>query len=349
MSNSQPLVSVVTPVYNEAGHLAEAIESVLAQTYQNWDYTIVDNHSTDRTPEVAASYARKDPRIRVVKTDTFLPALANHNAALRKISPQSKYCKILFGDDLLWPECLEKMVAVAERHPSIGIVSAYTLEGERITLAGLPLETTFASGREICRKHLLEQLYLFGSANSLLYRSDLVRKNDPIFPETNLHADTEACFILLNESDFGFVHQVLTYTRVRPVSLSAGSSDRQTYFAGTLQILKRQGANFLNEKELQQCFEEELSAYYRFLGKSLFMRRDRGFWEWHKKGMAVAGVTFSRVRLIRGMLAELCDAVLNPKHTLERLFKARKKSLAQSGESRESASKNASALERANT
>jgi cellulose synthase/poly-beta-1,6-N-acetylglucosamine synthase-like glycosyltransferase len=50
--NLQPLVSIVTPVYNEAQHLAECIESVLAQTYQNWDYTIIDNCPKGTAPDL---------------------------------------------------------------------------------------------------------------------------------------------------------------------------------------------------------------------------------------------------------------------------------------------------------
>ena len=64
---SQPLVSIVTPVYNEAEYLAECIESVLAQSYQNWEYTIVDNCSKDGSAEIARHYAGKDRRIRLVQ------------------------------------------------------------------------------------------------------------------------------------------------------------------------------------------------------------------------------------------------------------------------------------------
>ena len=67
-----PLVSVVTPVYNGAAFVSECIESVLAQTYENWEYVIVDNCSTDGTAEIAAGYASSDPRIRLVANDRFL-------------------------------------------------------------------------------------------------------------------------------------------------------------------------------------------------------------------------------------------------------------------------------------
>src|SRR5262249_46303995 len=99
---AEPMVSIVTPVYNGASYLAECIESVLAQTYQNWDYTIVNNCSTDRSMEIARHYAALDDRIRVCENDQFLDVIANHNAALRKISPQSKYCKLIFADDWIF-------------------------------------------------------------------------------------------------------------------------------------------------------------------------------------------------------------------------------------------------------
>src|SRR5579872_5775244 len=124
-SPSEPLISVVTPVYNGEKLLSGCIQSVLAQTYQNWDYTIVNNCSTDKTLEIARSYAAKDRRIRVHDNEEFLPMLANHNLAVRQISPDSKYCKMVLADDWIYPRCLEKMVEVAEAHRSVGLVSAY--------------------------------------------------------------------------------------------------------------------------------------------------------------------------------------------------------------------------------
>jgi glycosyltransferase involved in cell wall biosynthesis len=130
-----PLVSIITPIYNEEIHLAECIESVEAQTYHDWEYIIVDNCSTDGSAQIAREYAKKDRRIKVIQNSRCLRALPNHNFALSQISNDSKYCKIVFADDWIFPECLERMVALAEEYPSIGLIGAYVLEGQKATFS----------------------------------------------------------------------------------------------------------------------------------------------------------------------------------------------------------------------
>ncbi len=322
---SEPLVSIVTPVYNEAEYLGECIESILAQTYRNWDYTIVDNCSTDGAVEVARRYAAVDRRIRIHQNTQFLSVIPNHNVALRQISPESKYCKMVFGDDWIFPNCLEQMVAVAEAHPSVGIVGAYTLEGERVTCTGLPWPSAVVCGREIGRRHLLEGLYVFGSANAVLYRSNLARDHDPFYREDNIHADTEVCFELLKKCDFGFVHQLLTFTRVRAGSLNTASQELHTYFASMLQLLVKHASDYLTPEECETCLARHLSEYYRFLGKSLILGRKKQFWDYHKRELTKSDVGFNRTRLAKGTLAVLCDAALNPKQTVEKLLRAKRR------------------------
>jgi glycosyltransferase involved in cell wall biosynthesis len=320
---SQPLVSIATPVYNGAEHLAESIESVLAQTHQNWECIVVNNCSTDASGEIARRYAAKDSRIRVHDNETFLRVIANHNVALRQISPASKYCKIVFADDWIFPECLERMVAVSEEHPSVGIVGAYGLRGRQVMWAGLPYPSAKISGREVCRKLFLEDLYVFGTPHSVLFRSDLVRSHDPFYNESNLHADSEACCALLKSCDFGFVHQILTYTRLRPGSLTEFTNEVNTLIVGRLHDLVTHGPDYLAPEEFKACLERKLSEYYEFLARSLVRGRDKKFWNYHKRKLNDAGVGFDRVRLARAVLAELGSALLNPKDTIERLLKTK--------------------------
>lgn len=320
-ANSQPLVSVITPAYNEEEHLAECIESVLAQTYQHWDYTIVNNCSTDQTLEIARSYAAKDPRIRVHDNVEFLPMLANHNLAIQQISPSSKYCKMVLADDWIYPDCLEKMVAVAEKYPSVGAVSSYQLHGQQVRSVGLPYNQNVVSGREACRLFLLGTLALFGTQNSVLFRTDLVKNRDPFFVETDICADFEACFALLQKSELGFVHQVLTFSRVRPDSFGAVTYDLGAHFGSSLNLLLSYGKYCLTEAEFRHRLKHELSAYYDFLGRRWWVERDRGFWSYHKKTFSALGIQLSRMRLLNAAMGQLGEFVFHPGRTLESILR----------------------------
>ena len=63
------MVSIITPCYNAADYIGDAIESVLSQTYQDWEMIIVDDCSTDNSATIIQGYANKDPRIKYLKTD----------------------------------------------------------------------------------------------------------------------------------------------------------------------------------------------------------------------------------------------------------------------------------------
>ena len=245
---------------------------------------------------------------------------ANHNAALRQVSPASKYCKLVFADDWVLPECIERMVAVAEEWPSVGIVGAYVLEGQEVKCAGLPYHAVRFDGRQICRQHFLNHLYVFESANAVLYRADLVLNKPAFYNENNIHADTEACFALLRTNDFGFVHQILTYTRVRSESLRAYSMDFQTHLAGTLHVLLTYGRNYLTQDELDRLLGHHLSEYYRFIGKCL-LRGESGILNHHKRKLIEAGVGFRWSRVISGALSTICGLALNPILISKKLLK----------------------------
>ncbi len=324
---SQPLVSVVTPVYDEEDHLPECIESVLAQTYQNWDYTIVNNCSTDRSLEIARRYAAQDSRIRVHDNERFLEMLANHNVAIRQISPAAKYCKVVLGDDWIFPRCLEAMVAVAEEYPSVGIVSAHEQFGQQVRITGLPKDTRLVSGKEASRQFLMEKLLLFGSQTSVLYRADLVRRRNPFYVETEMYADFESCFALLSTSDLGFVHEILTFSRPRPGSIGAISADLGAHYGSSLSMLSAYGKGCLTADEFKETLDRQLSQYYRFLGRRLIVEPGRGFWSYHKRTLARFGIELSHLRVAREALGQLFRWVLDPKSTLEsvkRFFSLRK-------------------------
>ena len=318
MSRVEPLVSILTPVYNGQKYLAECIDSVLSQTYQNWEYLIVNNRSTDGTLDLAQPYALRDPRVRVHTNEEFVNRGENHNIAFRRISPQSKYCKVVHADDWLFPNCLTEMVELAEAHPSVGVVGSYGLNGVRVAWDGLPYPSIVTSGKEICRKVLLGGLYVFGSPTSHLIRSDLIRSRNAFYNTNEFHMawmDQEACYDVLQGSDFGFVHQVLTYSRHHDESATASITrgGLGADFPSQLNLLKRYGPVYLDKEEYDKHLRSFLQQYYRFLGQSvLFRLRDKPFWDYHKSALDHVGLPFSLTRVTKASLSEIVDTLLNP-------------------------------------
>ena len=106
-----PLVSIITPTYNHEKYIGECIESVLSQTFPDWEQIIIDDASTDRTPEIIEQYAKKDRRIKLIrhKKNYGIYRLADtYNEALN-IS-NGEFIAVLEGDDF-WPEYkLEKQI-----------------------------------------------------------------------------------------------------------------------------------------------------------------------------------------------------------------------------------------------
>jgi glycosyltransferase involved in cell wall biosynthesis len=292
----RPLVWVVTPVHNGDRYLAECIDSVLSQTYDNWRYLVVDNRSTDRTPDIARDYAARDSRISLHRNSEFLPIIANWNHALRFLPEDAKYCKVVHADDTLSPECLERMVHVAEANPSVGIVTSYILWGDELRHDGfVPDRVEVIGGREICQATLEGRCYVFGSPSALLLRADLVRERPAFYNEENLHGDTEACFDLLRTVDLGFAHQVLTRKRVHAEAMTSFAVRINTFHHGWLTILAKYGACYLDRGEYARQLALRMARYLIFLAKAALQGkfRDPSFREHHR---ATVGLMLRTIR-----------------------------------------------------
>lgn len=299
---TQPFVSVVTPVFNGEKYLSECIKSVIEQTYENWEYIILDNCSTDESLEIARDYARKDERIKIYTTDRFLQQIPNWNEAMRKISLKSKYCKVVHADDWLASECLEKMVERAEEYPSAGIISSYRYnvsEKTSIRGKGLPVETEFLSGKEAARLVMQKDIFLFGSPSTLLYRADLVRANEEFYNISVVHADTIVCFELLQDSNFAFVHKPLSYTRRHAEATSNFCAYYNTYSLLKLYIIKNYGSYFLNSEEYERLLAEKFFIHHRVLANLMIDGRGKAVWDYHKKRLDRMGLQLRWATLMK--------------------------------------------------
>lgn len=164
MMNNEKLISIVLPVYNGAEHMACSIESVINQTYQNWELIIVNDCSTDNTLDIAESYQRKDPRIRVFsnKKNLKLPLTLNAGFAEAK----GEYYTWTSDDNLYKPEALSRLARELEQDSDCVMVYSDCTDID-------------ADGKEISSATRMEPKYImFGNVfgASFLYRAEVAKK-----------------------------------------------------------------------------------------------------------------------------------------------------------------------------
>ena len=325
-----PLVSILTPVYNGAEYLAECIESVLRQTYQNYEYIIVNNCSTDGTLAIALAYASRDSRIRVHTNEKFVGVIENHNTAFNLMSPLAKYCKVVSADDSIFPNCVERMVELGQGHPSVGIIGTYQLSGDVVKWQGFRYPRTVARGREIGRQiFLAHQVFVdgqpllgFGTPTSLMYRADLVRSGRTFYPTSSPHSDTSACFESLKTSDFGFVYEILSYERTHPETQTSASLHINRYLSQTLSDLLEYGSFYLSKNELEQQVADALRSYRRFLALNYFVgSKNKEFWDYHKGRLQELGYPLTRFALVKAAAVAVLQESVNPGLAIGKLLR----------------------------
>lgn len=160
-----PRLSVVMPVHNALPYLDVAVESVLAQTFTDFEFVILDDASTDGSTERLREWAKRDPRIRLIEERTNLgPALSSESVARAARAP---VVARMDADDVSLPERLERQLRVLDEHPDVGVVGGlYDIidaRGRRIRSAekwrllqpgSVP---PFGNGPLVYRRHVFEE------------------------------------------------------------------------------------------------------------------------------------------------------------------------------------------------
>ena len=314
---AQPTVAVVTPVYNGGEYLAECIESVLNQDYKDIQYVVVNNCSTDTTLEISQRYASRDSRIRIVNNSSFVGVIENHNIAFSQIPETSKYCKVVSADDWIYAECLTRLVELADKHPTVGVVGSYTLRTDQVRGIGIAPKRQFIPGREAGKLRLLGS-DVIGSPTSLLFRADLVRQSRPFFVGSSPHADIDACLRVLQDHDYGFVHQILSFERVQPASVSASIERFNSFLCDQLEFLLKYGHVYLTSGEREERRQELMETYYNYLAVAVVNAYDEQFWNYHRERLRGMGLKLDYRTLLKSTAAKVVNLGLNPKLMLDK-------------------------------
>lgn len=133
--DSNTLISIILPSYNLEKYIAETIESVITQTYNNWELLITDDCSTDKTVEIITSYALKDPRIKLFQLKKNSGAGVARNNSISQAS--GRYIAFLDGDDWWYPDKLEKQIKFMVENKYEFIFTAFEYSDENLCVTGV--------------------------------------------------------------------------------------------------------------------------------------------------------------------------------------------------------------------
>jgi glycosyltransferase involved in cell wall biosynthesis len=318
------LVSIVTPVYNGEAFLAECIGSVLAQTCTDWEFIVVDNCSSDGSRAIAQGFAARDQRIRVYHNDTVLPVIASFNRAASFVSPDSRYVKFLCADDVLFPDCVQRMVDVGEAHPDVQMVAAYKIHGRHPVCEGPAYPEQTLEGREVCRRFFEGTLGYLGSPTDHLLRWPIAMTDGRLFDEAFLHADIELWVRLLKTgATYGFVHQVLTFTRVHEGAVSGFAHVMGTGGLEFLAMLLRHGRSFLTPDDHARLVRLYRRRYSRFLFRVLLKVWDRRIWRFQTESWRKFDVDVTLFEVLMAGISESTASAVSPVTTMLRLKRER--------------------------
>lgn len=203
------LVSIVMPSYNTASFIAEAIHSVLAQTYENWELLIVDDCSSDSTEEVISSFL-SDPRIRYLKNEHNSGAAITRNRAIKEA--RGEWIAFLDSDDVWMPEKLERQLSFMADHGYRFSCTSCRVIGENSELLG----RKYKSPRRItcCGLHMYNWL----SCLTVMYHAPTVGVVQ--IADLKKRNDYALWLKVIRYCDCYYLDEVLAQYRVRRSSVS---------------------------------------------------------------------------------------------------------------------------------
>lgn len=286
----QPLVSIIIPTFNRAHLLPQTLDSILAQSYSNWECIVVDDGSTDNSQQVLETYAQKDKRLRCFDRPASLVKGANACRNFGLTKSEGRYINFFDSDDIMLPEFLSEKMGLMIENPSTDFVISRTVnftENELITVDKYDLNANYALN-----------VYNFLQGNVYWMTPDMLIKREALrhtkFDET-LKSAQEANFFLklLSSTNLSgaFLNSVLTKRRIHQESIQQ-QIKQERYHAARQRLLAMLSAYRSVYKQLDKktnaLFQQELITSFFILRKhqypytqlykfATYMMRHKGF------------------------------------------------------------------------
>jgi glycosyltransferase involved in cell wall biosynthesis len=245
-----PRVSIVMSVYNGAAHLPAALDSILAQTWTDFELIIVDDGSTDQSSEILKKYSQRDPRIRVISQ-------ANTGLTLALIrgcqESRGEFMARHDADDWSEPTRLAAQVEILDQQPQIGFVSCAT---QYVGPQGEPLEiVTRCDDPAVATRKLLDERQGPPAHGSVMFRRALYESVGGYRPEFYFGQDSDLWMRMAERAPIAYVPTCLYSARRDPNSVSGRMSELQHTFGELGQQCR--AARRAGESETKHLFAAE--------------------------------------------------------------------------------------------
>jgi len=256
-----PRVSVIIPAYNAARYLPFAIDSVIAQSYTDWEIVLVDDGSTDNTRALADSYRPilQDKLQYIYQTNRGLPAA--RNTAMR--AARGEFLALLDADDVWLPHRLARGVAIMDADPQTGLVHARVkrINPEGNIIGELPVELRHLSGY-IARNIYTRRAHIV--CPTVLFRVRCLDSAGWFDESMRATEDRDLWFRIAQHDKIAYIDEVLAYYRLSPSSMT---SDLDRLLTGQLYFVTK---HYRSGAATRLQYFQAVGNIHRELGDSLF-------------------------------------------------------------------------------
>jgi len=245
-----PKVRVVIPTYNREKYLRIAIQSVLNQTFQDFELYILDNASTDNTSDVVRSF--KDDRISYIRNESNIGGLANYNKALKVGLEKCEYVILFHDDDIMTPQLLEREVKVLDEHPDVILVATDVelIDGDGNTIAkrsvGVDKDIIFDKYEYV--EHYIKNIPGIYAPTVMMRRSFFVENNIEFKSEVGLAIDNYLWFeINMMDCKYYLIHlPLLKYRKHGGQESHVNIVERlNSFFSFSYRLLEKNNVTYL--------------------------------------------------------------------------------------------------------
>ncbi|MCQ2516090.1 MAG: glycosyltransferase [Saccharofermentans sp.] len=214
---TSPVVSICLPIYNGARFLKIAIESVLNQTYSNFELIICDDCSSDNSPEIVEKY--NDSRIKFYKNEKNLGLVGNWNNSFSYAT--GKYIKLMMQDDYLYPNAIAKQVELLELYPQaslcIGNTSVINENGDVVCNRNRFNKDGVIDGRMFAKKALRGR-NLFCEPPNVMFRKETVNRVGEFDNSFTYAPDWDFCISISSIGDVAYTNDKVMDFRISDIS-----------------------------------------------------------------------------------------------------------------------------------